>query len=92
MNAVPCPFVYHDGRKCPGHIVQVKLREASLEWAWRSGDWRFDWKLPKAPFELTCSVGGDHRMHDADNASQMSLPLDKVPSELWRVLKQARQD
>jgi hypothetical protein len=32
MTRFPCPYVFPDGRRCPGHIVKIEAFHADLSW------------------------------------------------------------
>jgi hypothetical protein len=80
---IVCPFVYADGRKCPGHLYRARA------YGPRGPDGFVERSLVKK-YRLWCSEKGDHAGAVSDFASKerMEFYPDRLPrgveEALWR--------
>lgn len=94
---VRCPFVYADGKHCPGHVVEIKQfdvgggRDKGEIW------WRYDGEVwtyggqsrergPVSHLHVFCSDKGNHAGIRED--ALKFWPQD-LPTELLRAMKSA---
>jgi len=88
---VPCPFVYANGRRCPGQIVRVEAYKADLAWSLQSdGTWSFQWDRPRSHFHLFCSEKGNHAGTIRGDDSRMKFYLDRLPDTVQQVMAAAK--
>jgi hypothetical protein len=83
---IPCPFVYANGKKCPGHITRVEAYKADVTWTPDAdGKWKPRVGEPRSHYHLFCSEKGNHagtRGQDRLKCYLSALPmrLDESPS------------
>jgi hypothetical protein len=84
---IPCPFVYANGKNCPGHITRVEAYKADLSWDRQAdGTWKFEWDGPRSHYHVFCSLKGNHAGYGRPDDSQMKLYLDQLPDGLWQAM------
>ena len=51
-TAIPCPFVYANGKRCTGHVVRVEAYKADINWApdKATGEWRQSTGQPRSHY------------------------------------------
>jgi hypothetical protein len=77
---VPCPFVYANGRKCPGHIIYVQAYKADVTWkSDEDGKWWPSVEQPRSHFHLVCSAKGGHGRREGEDSERMKFYLGKLP-------------
>ncbi|MFQ5774172.1 MAG: hypothetical protein ACE5GS_06630 [Kiloniellaceae bacterium] len=82
MKPLPCPFIYKDGRRCPGHIVRIEAYKADLRWSLRDdGAWVFD-LAQRSHFHLFCSAKGNHAGVRRRDDPQMKFFWNHLPEEV----------
>jgi hypothetical protein len=81
MTPVPCPYVFPNGERCPGHIVRVEAFNADLSWALgEDGAWTFSHSQPRSQYHLFCSERGNHA--GGRRPEQMNLYLIGMSDDL----------
>ncbi len=86
MAFLPCPFVYADGKRCPGRIVRVEAYKADLEWRELEDEtWLFDWR-PRSHYHLFCSERGNHAGYKKQDDDRMKFSFENLPKEVQRLL------
>jgi hypothetical protein len=77
---VPCPFVYANGRKCPGHVERVEAYKADVTWTPdQDGKWRPSVSEPRSHYHLFCSEKGNHAGSTRDDHPSMKRYLNQLP-------------
>jgi hypothetical protein len=72
---IPCPFVYANGRKCPGHVTSVAAFKCDVSWKPDAdGRWRPAIGQMRSHYHLSCSEKGTH----AENFGREDSPQMKV--------------
>jgi hypothetical protein len=90
MAPPPCPYVYPNGDKCPGHIVRVEAFNADLSWALdETGNWRFSHSQPRSQYLLFCSEKGNHA--EDGRPEQMKCYTTGMPDDLLIVIASSAQ-
>jgi hypothetical protein len=83
-GAIPCPFVYANGKRCAGHIVRVEAYKADLSWVLGDdGVWHFSYDWPRSHYHLFCSAKGNHVGFGRPDSEKMKVRF--LPDELRRV-------
>jgi hypothetical protein len=83
---IPCPFMYANGRRCPGHIVRIEAYKADLAWASEpTGRWTFDFR-PRSHYHLFCSVKGNHAGLRRQDPGAMKFWFDQLPEPARRLV------
>jgi hypothetical protein len=81
MTRFPCPYVFPEGQRCPGHILRVKALNADLSWVLgENGEWTFNHSQPRSQYHLYCSERGDHA--GDKRPEQMKRYLSGLPEDL----------
>ena len=91
MAPFPCPYLFPNGQRCPGHVVRVEAFHADLSWALgENGEWTFSHSQPRSQYHLFCSEKGNH---DGDRRpEQMNVYLSGMSDDLLAlVTAHARQ-
>ena len=85
MTPFPCPYVFPDSRRCPGHLVKIEAFNADLSWVLgESGGWVFNHAQPRSRYQLFCS---ERSGHAADSLpEQMKCYLSGMPDGLLAVV------
>jgi len=79
MDALPCPFVYANGKQCSGRVVRVEVYKADIEWReGPEGEWVFDWS-PRSHYHLFCSEKGNHAGYKRRDAGGMKFYFNQLP-------------
>jgi hypothetical protein len=87
---IPCPFVYARGKRCTGHIVEVRAFKADLSWTMdASGKWTFNAGEPRSHYHLRCSEKGNHAGYDRPDAEQLKYYASDLPPELFAVIERS---
>jgi len=91
MNPLPCPYVFPNGERCPGHIVNIEAFNADLSWALgEGGEWTFNHSQPRSQYHLFCSERDNHA--GDRRPEQMNCYLSGMPDDLLSlVTTHARQ-
>ena len=85
---IPCPFVYANGRACPGHVVRIELYKADLTWdADAASRWRFGFRQ-RSHYHLFCSEKGNHAGVRRRDPTAMKFWLDQLPGPIRRIIEQ----
>lgn len=82
----PCPYVYKNGKRCPGHIVRVEAYKADLKWSFdkEQGQWNFTWDEPRSHYHLFCSEKDNHAGFGREDA--LKFYLGQLPEGLRNVI------
>jgi hypothetical protein len=87
MDQIPCPFVYANGKQCPGHVTSVEAYKADLSWQRQEdGAWKFEWGAPRSHYHLFCSAKGNHAGYSRPDSDQMKLYFDQLPDGLRQAM------
>lgn len=87
---IACPFVYANGRRCPGHVTKVAAFHAHLEWEPRpDGSWAFTW-TPGSRYRVFCSLRDDHSSPFGPRDERMLFERKELPKELQELLQNTR--
>ena len=90
MKTIPCPFVYANGRKCPGHITRVEAYGVEIEWCPDSqGNWQLSISQPRSHYHLFCSEKGNHAGVRGSDSEQMNFYGNKLPEDLKLALRES---
>ena len=82
-NEIACPFVYANGRKCPGHIIRVEAYKADVSWTPdKDGQWRPSIGEPRSHYHLFCSEKGNHAGIRGEDHPSMKRYLSQLPERL----------
>jgi len=88
QTAIPCPFVYANGKRCTGQIERVEAYKADISWHRRGdGTWRYDWGQPRSHYHVFCSLKGNHAGYARQDSDQMKLYADKLDPALWKAMQ-----
>jgi hypothetical protein len=80
---VACPFIYANGRKCPGHIIRVEAYKADITWTpGEDGKWRPSVGEPRSHYHLFCSEKGNHVGARGEDHPRMKCYLGQLPEGL----------
>jgi hypothetical protein len=86
MASVPCPFVYADGKPCPGHIVRIEGYKADVAWRLdEKGDWCLDVD-PRSHYHLFCSEKGNHAGYRKLDDPRMKGFYHQLPEVVQKVV------
>jgi hypothetical protein len=73
---IACPFVYANGRKCPGHITHVEAYKADVSWKPDDqGKWRPSISEPRSHYHVFCSEKGNHASSMRSDDSRLKFYL-----------------
>ncbi len=87
---IACPFVYANGRVCPGNAVRIEAYKADLAWSVNDdGTWSFDLRL-RSHFHVFCSEKGNHAGFRRQDPEAMKFWFDQLPAELKEVLERTQ--
>jgi hypothetical protein len=71
---VTCPFVYANGRKCPGHITHVEAFKCDVSWKPDAdGVWQPSIGEPRSHYHLYCSEKGNHAGYKSPDDSRLKF-------------------
>ncbi len=87
---IACPFVYANGRACPGYVVRIEAYKADLAWSTDAdGVWSFDFR-PRSHYHVFCSEKGNHAGFRRQDPDALKFWFDTLPAEIQRLLKQTQ--
>ena len=87
MDKIPCPFVYANGKKCPGHVVRVEVYKADVEWSPdANGRWRISRLEPRSHYHLFCSKRDNHAGMQRSDDERMKFYRNELPEALREVI------
>jgi len=86
---IPCPFVYAKGKRCTGHVVEVRVFKADVSWSLNKNTG--EWEGPhigqlRSHCHLYCSEKGNHAGFDRPDSEQMKFFPDQLPEELFKLI------
>jgi len=82
-NRIPCPFVYANKRRCPGHIVRVEAYKADITWTPdENGRWRPSIGEVRSHYHLFCSERENHAGSGRGDSPKMKCYLNELPDGL----------
>lgn len=84
LEEIPCPFVYANGKRCPGHVSSIQAFKADIAWGFRDGKWGFSVDHPRSHYHVYCSEKGNHAGIGREDA--LKFYRDKLPAEIEAVL------
>ena len=71
---IPCPFVYANGKTCPGHVVRIAAFKVDLEWTLQEdGSWARHIGEPRSHYHLYCSEKGNHAGYDRPDSEKLKF-------------------
>jgi len=86
---IPCPYIYSNGRNCPGRITYIwrDPRSTSHYWSWHQNQWTRSTSrgYDKVIFRLTCS---EHDQHQGKFSA--ITDVDKLPAEVRTIIEQIK--
>ncbi|MBO6724292.1 MAG: hypothetical protein JJ911_01345 [Rhizobiaceae bacterium] len=85
-TAIPCPFTYANGKRCPGHVVRIEGYKADLEWRLEGGKWKFGHSGPRSHYHLFCSAKGNHAGYDREDDPRMKFFASQLPNAVARII------
>jgi len=92
MAAIPCPFVYANGKRCTGRIIRIEVYKADVDWQEGSqGHWEVRWS-PRSHYHLFCSERGNHAGYKKQDDDRMKFYYDELPSEIQSILQGTRSE
>lgn len=86
-NQVPCPFIYANGKKCPGHVVRIEGYKADLEWKLKEEGWSFGCSSPRSHYHLFCSEKDNHAGVRGSDSEKMKFYYDQLPPTLQAAIR-----
>jgi hypothetical protein len=90
MTAIPCPFVYANGKRCTGHVVRVEAYKADISWGLNTetGEWEGPHVgQPRSHYHLFCSEKENHAGYARPDSERMKFYLNQLPEELLKVMR-----
>jgi hypothetical protein len=82
---IPCPFIYGNGKSCPGYVARIEAYKADLEWSFDGSGWSFDFR-PRSHYHVFCSEKGNHAGYK--RGDRLKLYYDQLPAALQDVIAQ----
>ena len=85
---IPCPYIYSNGKQCPGRIKYVNHSPGKTDhsWFWDTdrNEWRYSKHTLKTYYFMTCSE------HDTHQGAFTGIDVTKLPSNVLAIIEQVR--
>ncbi len=86
MHAIPCSFVYANGRACTGRITRIATFKADVKWRESAdGTWQFGWS-DRTHYHVFCSERDSHARYNQRDDERMKFFYRDLPDEVRAVI------